>query len=732
MNSFSTLVLVWLFGTWMFDQSELIGIGSTHTTVVTPLTIFASYFSIVGLAGFGILASWAMFLGIFRLRQNGNFFGSRDGNEAFFYPLRVVVALTLCAPVIPVASAGGQSVVLTPGHSLIAGIAKNGSKWGDDAQTSSFKLMHAYNLFHEPNYEVSVNRPEAKGMIVNWLQLATVATGYYIHKNPTNALKDITATQLAVMLAEGAWRRQYTDSSKPGYYGASSTTAPFINQILNHTAIPLIPPTDAIAAAIKHSDSSIPKDAGEDTVGREMDSENFLCKGSGTSGFAASIVCSDEQMALRVTNDKSISQGLAAAQRQMWQRIVQAQFSRHMGFKNNQNAEEANALAAASKTYLEKEVDWYIANAQFTIRTAIASQLLAESEQFFASLEEWGWMMGGTFVLRAANDFTKAQSYASEGTSKLYPTSDLADLTFGDDLTKLTMNKVERELEDSGDSTDLADLLGLDILGKDPSQANLYTVSAFGRELAGTGLMFISGSGLSWIASKATKGNGGMTKALFMIGVVLLIAGAMIGYVLPVVFAIFGLMGVISWLTFVASAFFGVTLWSAAQAAPKGEEHTSQMAGKGWNTLIFIGFYPALAVGGLAAAVTITSIGLPIVNTMMAGLWGMMDNGAADLSQPFDAIAGLLIGSIMMVLLTCMLFWSVCMTSASLITNFPRTVLNMISFSEPGLNPYENTAQGVMGGVSGLVKAPLSIATQSIVRRIVQPGGPRSPQGGGE
>jgi len=54
----------------------------------------------------------------------------------------------------------------------------------------------------------------------------------------------------------------------------------------------------------------------------------------------------------------------------------------------------------------------------------------------------------------------------------------------------------------------------------------------------------------------------------------------------------------------------------------------------------------------------------------------------------------------------------------------------MISFSEPGLNPYENTAQGVMGGVSSMVKAPLSMATQAIARRFVG-SFPRTPQAGG-
>lgn len=70
----------------------------------------------------------------------------------------------------------------------------------------------------------------------------------------------------------------------------------------------------------------------------------------------------------------------------------------------------------------------------------------------------------------------------------------------------------------------------------------------------------------------------------------MMVFGLLLGYVLPVIFAIYGLMGVISWLTFVASSFFGVTLWRAAFAAAKGEEHTSQMAGKGWNILVFIAF----------------------------------------------------------------------------------------------------------------------------------------------
>ncbi len=68
-----------------------------------------------------------------------------------------------------------------------------------------------------------------------------------------------------------------------------------------------------------------------------------------------------------------------------------------------------------------------------------------------------------------------------------------------------------------------------------------------------------------------------------------------------------------------------------------------------------------------------------------------------------------MIGYIIVTLATAMLFWSVCMTSASLITTFPRTVLNMVSFSEPGLNPYENTSQGIMGNITGMIKRLFAI-----------------------
>lgn len=208
----------------------------------------------------------------------------------------------------------------------------------------------------------------------------------------------------------------------------------------------------------------------------------------------------------------------------------------------------------------------------------------------------------------------------------------------------------------------------------------------------------------------------------------MIVSGGLLGYVMPLLFAIYGLMGAISWLVAVATTFFGVTLWSAGMAAPKGEEHTSQLSAKGWNAFIFIFLYPALGVGGLAAAIVISAVGLAMVQAMAMGLWGMFDPGVADVGRPLESLGGILIGGLLMVVVIILLSWNVVVTSAQLITSFPRSVLNMISLSEPGLNPYENSMQGIMGGLSMSTR---QILTGSISRAITPFRPPQPPQGGG-
>lgn len=708
MSNLSALVLVWLFGTWAFSAGELPASVMTQSTQVTPLVIFASIFATVGLAMFGLLGSWAVFIGIFRLRNNGNFFGARDGNESFFYPMRMVAAMALCAPVIPIASAGSEQIVLTPAHSMIAGLAKSGSEFGDEAQARSFRLMHQYNMLHEHNYVPTTDVARALPMLRNWRDSASAAAGEMVFKNPNGVMAGVEANELASELLRVQWA-----VSKPGKGVDIASVDPFLVSVVKMNQVPTIPPTDEITREYGYNTTAVDTDSAADqSVDREFGSENFMCEIVG----ASSSFCSDEMQALHKSNALAISVGEAAADRMVWQLIFSNEYARQILTNADITASQSEKFDGDSEKHLQELATWYEQQLKRRIQLSLAETNISSSEAYFKAMEEWGWMMGGTFVLRSANDFSKAQSLASAATSKLIPRHELSSLTVGDDLTKIAMGKIEERKQASPVVVKLMDILGLSILTADPAKANVSTVAAFGRELAGTGIAFFSGGGIAKLVSTGWVESAG--KLGMLMGFCMLVAGALIGYVMPMVFAIYGIMGVISWLTFVASSFFGVSLWSAAFAAPKGEEHTSQMAAKGWNILIFIGLYPALAVGGLAAAVTVTSLALPLINILMGGVIGMTDNGVADLSQPFDAVAAALIGVITVTLATAMLFWSVCMTSASLITNFPRTVLNMVSFSEPGLNPYENTSQGVMGGIAGFVRAPVQMAVSGVVRDV--------------
>ncbi|WP_258286730.1 hypothetical protein, partial [Escherichia ruysiae] len=84
-----------------------------------------------------------------------------------------------------------------------------------------------------------------------------------------------------------------------------------------------------------------------------------------------------------------------------------------------------------------------------------------------------------------------------------------------------------------------------------------------------------------------------------------------------------------------------------------------QLSAKGWNTLVFIGFYPALAVGGLAAAIVISSIGLSIVRMFSMGIWGMFDPGVSEAGRPLESMGGVIIGGLVMLIITVMLAWNV-------------------------------------------------------------------------
>lgn len=728
MNSFSQLVLAWMFGRWIFHPSEVTDFVAQD---VTPLTIFASAFATLGLAMFGALAAWAMFLGIFRLKNNGNFFGAKDGNEAFFYPLRVIVALSLIAPVIPVSSAGGIPITLTPGHALVAGISKSAAEFGDTMQHNAFELMHRHNLFSDPKFRVEVDAKVALDMLNSWKISAVQLAGLKIFRDPNDQMISLSSRDLAEEALKIRWNQVY--GSKYPAVGSTETAAAdvYIANAGRSLQIPLIPPSDELArAASMGVQGLIEPDAVTGTVEREMETEGWFCQ----AGWLSSMTCSDEYAQVKKNNAASIEAGIASAQRQIWIGLVEHAVQQAISARDGTvGAGDAKKFFEASITWASQSADWYKKVVEQTITTTIATDQAARSEAYFNEVKNWGWMLGGTFVLRAASDFSRAASYSEGATAKMMPKSALSTLTPGDDLSKLVENEALAQIQPGNTGSEkslLARVFSLDILKSTtgPSNQNIHNIAAWGRSLVGTGIGFFAGGTIAqYIPGLSSITDGTLPKA---IGGVMIISGGLLGYVMPLLFAIYGLMGAISWLVAVATTFFGVTLWSAGMAAPKGEEHTSQLSAKGWNAFIFIGLYPALAVGGLAAAIVISAVGLAMVQALAMGMWGMFDPGVAEVGRPLESLGGVLIGGLLLVVVIILLSWNVVVTSAQLITSFPRSVLNMISLSEPGLNPYENSMQGVMGGLSMSTRQVLT----GSISRMINPSRQQatSPQGGGE
>lgn len=728
MNSFSQLVLTWMFGRWIFENPEVSQIVAQD---VTPLTIFAAAFSQLGLLMFGVLASWAMFLGIFRLKNNGNFFGARDGNEAFFYPLRVVVALILVAPVVPVSSAGGVTITLTTGHALIGGVSKMAADFGDTMQHNAFELMHRHNLFNDPKFRVDVDPGVSLDMLNSWKLSAAQLAGFAVFRDPTEekVVAGLSGEQLALVALRNRWNEVY-GNTHPAGAGELQAAEDFLSVAGRSLQIPLIAPTDALAREVTlGANGLIDSGAVDETIGRELETEGWFCQ----LGWMSSMTCSDEFSQVKANNAASIEAGISAAQRQIWIQLV----SHAMTYAKS--LQDGGVSQAEHKQYFEKSInwtaqtaDWYSKTVETTIATTLAGDQAERAEPYFDEVKSWGWMLGGTFVLRAASDFSRAASYADGATSKMMPKSSLSALTGGEVLSKVVEQETLAQIQpgNTGKTTKslLARVFSLDILKETtgPSIQNIHTIAAWGRSLVGTGIGFFAGGKIAqYMPGLSSMTDGALSKS---IGALMIIAGGMIGYVMPLLFAVYGLMGAIGWLVAVATTFFGVTLWSAGFAAPKGEEHTSQMSAKGWNALIFIGLYPALAVGGLAAAIVISAIGLAMVQALAMGMWGMFDPGTAEVGRPLESLGGILVGGLLLVGVIILVSWNVVVTSAQLIMTFPRTVLNMISFSEPGLNPYENSPQNLMGG---LAMSARQVLTGAVSRAIKPSRNPTPPQGGG-
>jgi len=202
--------------------------------------------------------------------------------------------------------------------------------------------------------------------------------------------------------------------------------------------------------------------------------------------------------------------------------------------------------------------------------------------------------------------------------------------------------------------------------------------------------------------------------------VILLILGVFLGDIIPSLPWVYFLFGTIAWLVHVTEMFVSAPLWIAAHAAPEGSNHTSNLAAKGYNNMLYVMLYPVLAIGGFIAAMSINWVGMYMLNQMigeqfsnqMGGLLGFLAHGIPTLL------------GFTLLYLGCA--WVIVNTSFNLITAFPRTILNWLSTSDPGHNAFDSGGHQVIGAV-GTVQHRLGHAYNGIKALV---SGPEKPSAG--
>ena len=198
---------------------------------------------------------------------------------------------------------------------------------------------------------------------------------------------------------------------------------------------------------------------------------------------------------------------------------------------------------------------------------------------------------------------------------------------------------------------------------------------------AGADLVSAIPSGIWKLISKASL-------LILILGLGFLLLGA-----LPL---LYGAGAILRWLVHVVEAVVAAPLWAAAHAAPEGDDHTSRLAAKGYNNVLFIFLFPVLAVGAVFAATQSGRVATPLLlDLVFAGV--QQGNSNSILAAPTQFVVALIL-SLVVLGITLIGAWG-------LVESLPTAVLGWISTAAPGLNPFadrgERHTHGLVAWVRG-------------------------------
>lgn len=130
-----------------------------------------------------------------------------------------------------------------------------------------------------------------------------------------------------------------------------------------------------------------------------------------------------------------------------------------------------------------------------------------------------------------------------------------------------------------------------------------------------------------------------------MLGVALVVEGAVLAYVLPFVPSIVMTMAIIGWMLLVAEMFVALPLFAAAHAFADGEGLASQKTGSGYAIIAGVLLRPAMLTFGFVFAYLLFSIGGKLLGVVLGMLFYVTAGTGVELVQ-FVSYLGVLVASV--------------------------------------------------------------------------------------
>lgn len=326
------------------------------------------------------------------------------------------------------------------------------------------------------------------------------------------------------------------------------------------------------------------------------------------------------------------------------------------------------------------------------LKSAIAADKAMVADVFDTSISKYGWISAAGYYRQLAQE---QQTINSQITAGLQSSPNYVDMDKQTDLTgangmddfriKRAREWVNKPPVSPWSSTQKTALyaLGINYLKMGNKTDPILAMTHFGQRLEGAAELLFGARHLpkiySWIPFIGTKINN-MVNSVFMdvVLMVLAVAGLVLGVILPSLPWIIFMFAIISWLIHVAEMFIAAPFWMVVNALPEGGTFLSNVAKKGFNNALFIFLFPLFAIGGLVVSLAISWVGMKILNHFIY----ISFEGLKGFTLPFDALGHIIIYVV--------LAWMIMTSSLSLIQGLPRTVLNMFSLSQPGLNQFDN------------------------------------------